>query len=58
MELYIPDKSSLKKFEDIVAPMYLSIQHNEQENAELASLRDILLPRLMSGELDISDLDL
>jgi type I site-specific restriction-modification system, S (specificity) subunit len=58
MELYIPDKSSLKKFEDIVAPMYLSIQHNEQENAELASLRDILLPRLMSGELDVSDLDL
>lgn len=58
MELYIPDKSSLKKFEDIVAPMYLSIQHNEQENAELASLRDILLPRLMSGELDVSKINL
>lgn len=54
MELQIPDAPSLAKFEDTVAPMYLTMQHNNKESNELASLRDTLLPRLMSGELDVS----
>lgn len=58
MELYIPDTDTLQKFENIVAPMYLLMQHHIKENAELALLRDTLLPRLMSGKLDISNLDL
>ncbi len=58
MELYIPDTDTLQKFESIVAPMYLLMQHHIKENAELALLRDTLLPRLMSGKLDISNLDL
>ena len=58
MELPIPDADTLEKFENIVAPMYLTVQHNTQESSRLAELRDSLLPRLMSGELDVSNLDI
>ena len=58
MELPIPDADTLEKFENIVAPMYLTVQQNTQESSKLAELRDSLLPRLMSGKLDVSNLDL
>jgi type I restriction enzyme S subunit len=58
IELQIPDSVTLAKFEATVAPMYLEMQHNTWESNKLASLRDTLLPKLMSGELDVSDLDL
>ena len=56
MELSIPDADTFTKFEGIVAPMYQAIQQNTQESSKLAELRDSLLPRLMSGELDVSDI--
>lgn len=58
MELLIPDANAFAKFESIVAPIYLTIQQNIQESNKLAKLRDLLLPKLMSGEIDVSDLDL
>ena len=58
MELPIPDADTLGKFENIVAPMYLTVQQNTQQSGKLAELRDSLLPRLMSGALDVSGLDL
>ena len=58
MELAIPDADAFTKFETIVAPMYRTMQQNAQESGKLAELRDSLLPRLMTGELDVSDLDL
>ncbi len=58
MELKIPDADTFAKFENIVAPMYRAMQQNTQESNKLAELRDVLLPRLMSGELDVSDIDL
>ena len=58
MELCIPDAETLKRFEGIVGPMYRAMQHNTEESKKLATVRDSLLPRLMSGELDASDLDL
>ena len=57
MELSIPDADTFTKFESIVAPMYRTMQQNTQESSKLAELRDLLLPRLMSGELDVSNLD-
>ena len=42
----------------IIKPMMESIHNNSEENIRLAALRDSLLPRLMSGELDVSELDL
>lgn len=58
MELPIPDADTLGKFENIVAPMYLTVQLNTQESSKLSELRDSLLPRLMSGELDVSAFDI
>lgn len=57
MELSIPDAETLKRFESIVGPMYRAMQHNSEESKKLAAVRDSLLPRLMSGELDVSALD-
>jgi len=58
MQLYIPDEKTLEKFENIVSPMYSTMQENTKESKILANTRDTLLPKLMSGELDVSDIDL
>ena len=58
MPISIPPKKVLEKFEAIVAPMDAAIRNNYDEICRLDALRDSLLPRLMSGELDVSELDL
>ena len=58
MELRIPDANTLKRFEDLVSPMYVAMADNDTQSAKLEALRDTLLPRLMSGEIDVSNLDL
>lgn len=58
MELQIPSSTALAEFETIVQPLYKAVKDNEIENKKLAELRDTLLPKLMSGELDVSDLDI
>lgn len=58
MELQIPSADVLAEFESTIQPLYQKIQKNEQENRSLVRLRDTLLPKLMSGELDVSELEL
>lgn len=58
MPILIPSDDILDEFERIVAPMDLTIRNNYAENCRLQDIRDTLLPRLMSGELDVSDIDL
>lgn len=58
MQLDIPDEKTLEKFENIVSPMYSAMQENTKESKILANTRDVLLSKLMSGELDVSDIDL
>ncbi len=58
MELPLPDESALSRFNELITPMTQAIVKNQQENVRLAELRDTLLPRLMSGELDVSVLDI
>lgn len=58
MQIYIPDKKVLAYFEEAVSPLYLSIQKNEEQSSTLVELRDALLPKLMSGELDVSAVEL
>ena len=53
--LKIPDKDIIKKFESIVRPLYELIAKNRTENEKLASLRDTLLPKLMSGKLSVEE---
>lgn len=56
--LYLPPDSLIKDFCQIVTPIYDLIDSNIIENQSLAKIRDSLLPKLMSGELDVSNLDL
>ncbi len=56
-KFYLPDEKVLDKFDDITSPMIWQIVNNSLENKRLAVLRNSLLPKLMSGELDISDID-
>lgn len=58
VEIVLPDKITLLEFEESVSHMMHLIALNAKENRKLAMLRDSLLPRLMSGELDVSDLDI
>ena len=58
MPIRIPSKEMLDEFEALVAPMDAIILNNHDESCRLASIRDGLLPRLMSGELDVADIDL
>lgn len=54
----LPDTESLNLFNGLIGPMLDQIATNRIESSRLASLRDALLPKLMSGELDVSELDL
>lgn len=54
----IPDAESLQEFADFCEPLFQQQRTLEAENRSLASSRDSLMPKLMSGELDVSDLDL
>ena len=51
-------QTEISNFTDTVTPMFAMIGHNKEENRRLATLRDTLLPKLMSGELDISEINL
>lgn len=58
MPIIIPSSEKLDEFEALVAPMDASIRNNYDEICHLEKLRDSLLPKLMSGELDVSDIDI
>ena len=58
MPILIPSYEKLDEFEGIVAPMDTAIRNNYDEICRLEQIRDSLLPKLMSGELDVSDIDL
>lgn len=52
------DIEEVHSYTSIVTPIFEIIGHHKEENTRLSSLRDTLLPKLMSGELDVSDIDL
>ena len=56
MPILIPSDDILEEFERIVAPMDLTIRNNYDEICRLQDIRDTLLPRLISGEIDVSDI--
>lgn len=56
--ILLPDKDILCEFEVLSGQLMSQYDANLQENSKLAELRDTLLPKLMSGELDVSDIDL
>ena len=54
----IPDEESLQEFSEFCRPLFQQQHTLEMENRSLAALRDSLIPKLMSGELDVSELNL
>ena len=57
MPLLIPSSEKLDEFEALVSPIDAAIRNNYDEICYLKQLRDSLLPKLMSGELDVSNID-
>ena len=56
IEVLIPSETSMREFDKIVRPLFAEIHLNQCENLQLAELRDTLLPRLLSGEIDVSSI--
>ena len=54
LKVILPDEATLSKITDMYTPMYEQIVSNLRENRALTEIRDSLLPKLMSGELDVS----
>lgn len=57
-EVLIPSQSDYDRIGGLLAPLYDLVIANRIENRKLASLRDELLPQLMSGQLDVSEVSL
>ena len=53
----IPSKEAINKFNETIQPLFDLIISNQRENHQLSTLRDSLLPKLISGELDVSNID-
>ena len=57
-EIPIPPEEEMICFSDFVQPFKQQYRNNQDENKLLSKLRDTLLSKLMSGELDVSDIDI
>lgn len=58
IELVVPAQAIVTQFEDTVQPFALQILNLQRKNTALRRTRDLLLPRLISGEVDVSKLDI
>lgn len=58
LPVIIPSEKDLKKFDVIVQPIFAQIRNLRAENNKLSVIRDSLLTKLMSGEIDVSNIDL
>ena len=58
MPFVVPTDDELMDFQSVAAPMFAKIKANQTESEKLTAVRDTLLPKLMSGELDVSGIDL
>lgn len=58
LEVALPSHNEVMQFESFAAPIDALIRNNEKEARKLNGLRDYLLPKLMSGEIDVSKIDI
>jgi type I restriction enzyme, S subunit len=54
IDTFIPPQSSIQRFSEKTAPIFMRVNHNIAESRTLATLRDALLPKLLSGELTVA----
>jgi len=57
-EILLPDEELILKYERLVGILFAQHEHNQSENVYLANLRDTLLPKLMNGEIDVSQVQI
>lgn len=57
-ETALPENEEAQILSSILNPMFQQMIYHDQENENLSALRDTLLPQLMSGDFDVSDIDL
>lgn len=57
LSIGLPDGKAIRDFERLVGPLDAEIRSNETESRRLTALRDSLLPKLMSGEVDVSKVE-
>lgn len=55
LQVIMPEQKVFEDFETIVSPLFARIESLEKENSRLSLLRDTLLPRLMSGEIEVPE---
>lgn len=58
IQVVIPPQPELNAFNELIRPMFDQIRQNQDQNKALAAMRDALLPKLMSGEVDVSALQI
>ncbi len=57
MPFVMPEESELKDFHSVISPMFAQIKANQRENIQLSALRDTLLPKLMSGKINVDNVE-
>ena len=57
LPIAVLNDTTMSNYDKLVSPLFALMKNNEEENRRLSKLRDTLLPKLMSGELDVSDID-
>lgn len=58
LPIYLPNDTVLERFHQTVKPLFELIEKNNIESKNLATLRDVILPKLMNGELDVSNIEI
>ena len=58
MPIVIPSNNLIKQFNDFTDPLLQKIIFLVKKNQQLRAARDLLLPKLISGQLDVSELDI
>jgi len=52
------NETKISNFTTLITPIFKKIHNNKEENNKLSNIRDIILPKLLSGELDVSNIDI
>ena len=58
LPIAVLNNTTMSNYDKLVSPLFVLMKNNEEENRRLSKLRDALLPKLMSGELDVSNIEL
>ena len=58
IQIVVPPEKLLHEFNSVITPLFSLIRQNSEESKRLAQLRDTLLPKLMSGEIDVSEVEI